>query len=119
MHIAPLRGQNSAEHKIRSNSQVGKPMYNFTGVSAWARLSFIFSQSPGAVAAFPELPGPTSVVDNIFSRDLRTAPHRACQAFGLRERLVGAPAALFARKAQQKNMAHWRTAPIGRGGQCC
>ena len=77
-----------------------------------------FSQSPGTVAAFPEFSGGTSAVDNMFSPNVRTAPHRACQAFGLRERTVGAPAALFARKAQQKMWPTGGQRPADGGGQC-
>ena len=88
-------------------------MNKATGVSAWTRISTIFSAYRGAPGVFPDFPDAASALDEISPPDVRTAPHRASAAFGLRERTVGAPAALFARKGSHNNAAHERTAPIG------
>jgi predicted transglutaminase-like cysteine proteinase len=89
-------------------------MNKSTGFPAWTRLATTFSAAGAPAGGFPGFPDAFSALDEISPPDVRTAPHRARAAFGLRERTVGAPAALFARKAPHKNAARERTAPIGR-----
>ncbi|MDP6427552.1 MAG: transglutaminase-like cysteine peptidase [Rhodospirillales bacterium] len=88
-------------------------MNRTSGVTAWTRISNIFSTAGVPADQFPAVPGDSRALDRISSPDVRTAPHRPVAPFGVRERTVGAPAALFAHKGSRKTAKRERTAPIG------